>query len=275
MEVKRIEAALEAAGVERTVSLIDSAQEMARRAVEITMAGEAVAVAGGDGTIGLVVDALVRAEVADPLVGMIPCGTGCDLPRTFGISPIIEDAVFHLAGDGEYRLDVGRLEGEFGVRHFVNVAQTGVGAAAAETALRLPRRLGSVRYPMAFAARLPGFPRSRVTVDGVGSLTGDALAVIFANGQFFAGGWNIAPKALMGDGELDVQMITARKAEAPGLVPKLVQGVHLTHASVTRRSLAEFSLSTRDRWPIEADGDFIGYTPVRVTTLPGRIRLKI
>src|SRR5690606_20255291 len=117
------------------------------------------AVVGGDGTVSLVVDALMHAGPERmPIIGVLPNGTGCDLLRTFGIPSTIEAAARHLAGPATYRIDVGRLDGAWGRRHFVNVAQTGAGAAAAETARHLGRRLGSARYPLAFAARLPRFP---------------------------------------------------------------------------------------------------------------------
>ncbi len=274
-DLERIRTALAGAGVDHHLTVTVSPSDLAGRAVTLAGAGNPLALVGGDGTVSLVVDALIKAGLESPLIGMIPAGSGCDLFRTFGIPPTIEAAVSHLGRPGEYQVDVGRLEGTFGVRHFINVAQTGVGAAAAETAVRLPRGLGRIRYPMAFAARLPGFPRCHVTITGSRTWQGDALAVILANAQFFAGGWNVAPKALMEDGELDVQMICSTKGEAPSLVPKIIKGVHLSHSSVTRRSLAAFDITTDVEWPVEVDGDFVGHTPLSVSVLPRRVRLKI
>ena len=37
-----------------------------------------------------------------------------------------------------------------------------------------------------------------------------ALAVILANAQFFAGGWNVAPKATLVDGVLDIGGLLSR-----------------------------------------------------------------
>jgi YegS/Rv2252/BmrU family lipid kinase len=265
---------LTAAGVDHTIEVVEGALAMRRRAVEL--AGRPLALAGGDGTISLVVDALLAAEVREPpLLGVIPAGTGCDLLRTFGVKPTIEAAVERLAGESEQLIDVGRLEGAFGVRHFINVAQAGVGAAAAETAPGLPRGWGPIRYPLAFLARLPRFPRVKVEVTTARPVAAEALAVIFANAQFFAGGWNVAPKALLVDGELDVQVITAYKRQALSLVPKVIKGVHLSDPSVIRRSAAAFEVVTDVPWPVEADGDLVGFTPIRVNTIRGAVRLKI
>ena len=270
----RLATVLTAAGLDHDIEVIEGASAMRRRAVEL--AGEPLALAGGDGTISLVVDALLGAGVEQPpLLGVIPTGTGCDLLRTFGVKPTMEAAIERLAGTGEQLIDAGRLEGAFGVRYFINVAQAGAGAAAAQTAPGLPRGWGRIRYPIAFLARLPGFPRVRVQVSTDRPVTAEALGVIFANAQFFAGGWNVAPKALLVDGELDVQVITAFKRQAFSLVPKIIKGVHLSDPSVIRRSAATFEVVTDQPWPVEADGDLVGFTPIRVSTIPGAIRLKI
>jgi diacylglycerol kinase family enzyme len=158
----------------------------------------------------------------------------------------------------------------------VNVAETGVGAAAVQTSSRIARGLGAARYPLAFIARLPRFPRARVTVTTERRThESEALAVIFANAQFFAGGWNVAPKATLVDGVLDIQVIGGSKAHAPALVPKIIKGTHLTDPVVRRLSAAEFKVETEPAWPIECDGDLIGNTTVRGRVVPAAIRLKI
>jgi diacylglycerol kinase (ATP) len=270
-----VRSVLRSVGVEAVVEQVDGSEEMMRVAV----AGAAehdLAVVGGDGTVSLVVDALMRAAPQRmPVIGVLPGGSACDLLKTFGIPASLEGAARHLRGDTTYRIDVGRLDGSWGRRHFVNVAQTGAGAAAAETAPHLPRRMGSMRYPLAFAARLPRFPVADVTISGGGEHHGRALAVILANAQFFAGGWNVAPKALLVDGELDVQVINVRKRQAPAIVPRIIRGTHLTLDGVRRLSLASLSVETSVPWPVEIDGDLLGTTPFDARVIPGAVELKI
>lgn len=271
----RVRQILDDTGVEATVEQVDSRDEMKRIALESAIERDLVIV-GGDGSVSLVVDALMHAAPARmPVIGILPGGTGCDLLKTFGLPGTIEGAARHLLGDKTYRIDVGRLDGSWGRRHFVNVAQAGAGAAAAETAVHLSRRLGPIRYPLAFAGRLPRFPKALVTLGGAREYQSPALAVILANGQFFAGGWNVAPKAMLVDGELDVQVINARKRQAIGLVPRIIKGTHLRQPEVHRMSLASLSLATSVPWPVEVDGDFLGTTPFDVRVIPGAVELKI
>ena len=273
--IDRVRAALAAAQVEARLEQPASREEMCE--VAVGCAGEFdLAVVGGDGTVSLVVDALMKAAPPRmPVIGVLPNGTGCDLLRTFGIAPVMETAAARLRGSSTYRIDVGRLDGAWGRRHFVNVAQTGAGAAAAQTAIHVSRRFGAARYPIAFTARLPRFPVADVNLEGGRGYQGRALAVILANGQFFAGGWNVAPKAMLVDGELDVQIINARKRQAPAIVPKVIRGTHLGLPEVHRQSLASLSIATSVRWPVEVDGDYLGSTPFDARVIPGAIELKI
>ena len=235
------------------------------------------AIGGGDGTVNLALNALLNLDLDEPpTIGILPFGTGCDLLRTFGLPQDLGEAARHLEGSNTFDCDVVTLEGSWGIRYFINVAQAGVGAAAAETAPKLARGLGVMRYPLAFGARLPRFPKANVTVTtDKRVIESEALAVILANAQFFAGGWNVAPKANLVDGLLDVQIINARKSQAPALVPKVIKGTHLRDPSVRRLVATEFTIETEPEWPVEADGDLVGNTTVSGRVLPAAIRLKI
>lgn len=271
-EVRRV---LREAGVDATVEQMDDTEAMRAAAVACASDNDLIVV-GGDGTVSLVVDALMQAgSPRMPVIGILPTGTGCDLLKTFGIPGTMEGAAPRLRGTSTYRIDVGRLDGSWGRRHFVNVAQAGAGAAAARGAAHLPRRMGASRYPIAFAAGLPRFPAADVVVEGGRGYSGRALAIILANGQFFAGGWNVAPKAMLMDGELDVQVINARKRHAVSLVPRVIKGTHLGLPQVRRMSLPSLTVTTSVPWPVEIDGDHLGMTPFDARVLPGAVELKI
>lgn len=276
--IDQVVAALAAAGVEgdthhpqtraETVEIIEVAAAQGR---------DRFAIAGGDGTVNLAANTLLGLDLdGPPTIGVLPIGTGCDLLKTFGLPMELGAAAAHLATKDTYLIDVATLEGHWGLRYFLNVAQVGAGAAAAETAPRLARRLGSVRYPLAFGARLLRFPRAHVTVTTERrTYESEALAVIMANAQFFAGGWNVAPRATLVDGVLDIQIINATKAQAPSLVPKVIRGTHLRDPSVRRFAAAEFEIVTEPIWPLEADGDLVGNTTVTGRVVPAALNLKI
>ena len=200
--VKSIRAALDAAGVEADIVVPDSVEETGTILKAEARAGRThFGVAGGDGTANLAVNTLLGLGMdSKPILGILPTGTGCDLLRTFGLPQKLGEAAKHLATDTTYDIDVATLEGDWGTRYFLNVAQVGVGAAAAETAPKISRTLSPVRYPLAFGVRLPRFPKARVTITTERrTYESEALAVVMANAQFFAGGWNVAPRATLVD----------------------------------------------------------------------------
>jgi YegS/Rv2252/BmrU family lipid kinase len=273
-----VESVLRSLGLDAEVTVPDSREEATKLIQGAARSGsEHFAVAGGDGTVNLAANALLSLDLGfRPVLGVLPVGAGCDLLRTFGLPQDLAGAAKHLVTPDTYAIDVATLEGDWGLRYFVNVAQAGVGAAAAETAPRLGRRLGAARYPLAFGVRLPRFPKANVRVTTERrTIESEALAVILANAQFFAGGWNVAPKATLIDGMLDIQIINARKTQAPALVPKVIKGTHLRDPAVRRFSAAEFVIETEPLWPVECDGDFIGNTTVRGHVVPAAISLKI
>ena len=276
--VDQVAAALDSVDVKGELHVPSSKEEAVETIVASAREGRnRFAVAGGDGTANLVANALMTLDLDEPpTLGILPVGTGCDLLKTFGLPMDLRGAAAHLATNETYLIDVATLEGSWGLRYFLNVAQVGAGAAAAETAPKISRRLGSVRYPIAFGVRLPRFPKAHVRIETERrTYESEALAVIMANAQFFAGGWNVAPRATLVDGVLDIQVINARKTQAPAIVPKVIRGTHLSDPTVRRFSAAEFRIETDPVWPLEADGDLIGNTTVSGRVVPAAIRLKI
>ncbi|MFQ5948146.1 MAG: diacylglycerol/lipid kinase family protein, partial [Acidimicrobiia bacterium] len=234
-------------------------------------------VVGGDGTVNLAVNSLLghRWE-RPPMLGILPAGPGCDFIRTFGISQRLEEAADRLLGDKEYRVDVGVLEGSWGHRHFVNVADAGITAATARLAERLPGTVGRARRRIAFWLILPGFRPAELQLRvGHRQYQGRATAVVVANAQFFADGMNVAPKATLVDGVLDIQVFTGAKPQALTLLPKVRHGLHLRHPAVNRFRGDEFSLESDRPWPVEADGSYLGDTPFRGRVLPAALNVKI
>ena len=232
---------------------------------------------GGDGTINLVVDALMRSQWSQPpVLAVLPTGSGSDLIRTFGRSQRLEDSVDHLLGEETYLVDVGHLAGPWGDRYFINVAEVGVGADVVRLAARLPHRLGSFRYKAAIWPVLARFPRRPIKLTvGDKIFESEAIIVVMANAQFFGGGMNVAPKASMIDGRLDVQVFTGPKRQVITLQPRLTRGTHLTHRQVRRFVARNVRIEGIEDWAAEADGEYLGKGNVEASVVEGAIRFKI
>ena len=274
----RTREALAAFGVDAEIETPNSAGAMRDSALAAAEEGwTRFAVVGGDGTLNVVVDGLMQKEWKQPpTVALLPSGTGSDFARTFALPQNMEKAAAHLVGERTYPVDVGIAEGSWGTRAFVNEVQAGLGAATADISERLPRRIGAAKYQIAFWSTLPRFASAQVKVEaGRRSYEGPALAVIAANGQFFGGGLNIAPRASLRDGKLDIQAFDVRRRNAVPLFQKIKVGAHVSHPGVHRMQSAEVSIESEIPWPVEADGEPLGSTPLKARLIENAIEFKI
>ena len=137
--------------------------------------------------------------------------------------------------------------------------------------------LGGARYSIGVWPALATFRRAHVVIEGGRRpIDAEASLVVLANGQFFGGGMNIAPKASMADGDLDVQVFTGPKRNAVVLQPRVRRGTHLTHKAVRRLVASAVEVSIEREWEVEADGEYLGRaTAVSAGTVPEALRLKI
>ena len=276
--IDRVQSALDDHGLDASLHESSSAEHVAEL-VDQGLAegfGRFLAV-GGDGTASLVVDALLRhAHEEAPILGILPGGSGCDFVRTFGISQILVEAAVHLTGDDTYAIDVAVLEGAWGIRHALNAVDVGVLAASVHKAAGLTRRLGRFRYKAAFWLTLPLFKVATATVTMERrSFEGSAANIVLSNGQFFGFGANVAPKATLVDGLLDVQVFACSKWKAVGLYPKVIKGTHLSEPTIRRFRSGDLAIETDHPWPVEVDGDYLGTTPFRARVLRRAIRFKL
>ena len=225
---------------------------------------------GGDGTAHHLLNAMMANQPQErQTLALIPAGSGGDFVRTFGHSSDTQTAVDRLGDMDRYGIDIGRIEGSFGSRYFLNAANAGVAAASVRTAERLPRSIGTMRYTTAFWAALARFRQAGVIVDtDRHRFDGEAINVVVANGQFFGGGLNIAPRATLVDGEFDVQVFSGPRRNAFTVMPRLLFGSHLTHRAVRRYVGRTITINVPDAWPVEADGELLGTGSVAVTAIP-------
>jgi diacylglycerol kinase (ATP) len=232
---------------------------------------------GGDGTANLVLNALFEHEWDEsPTLGILPAGSGSDFIRTFGIPNDLEAAADHLVTDTDYAVDVGLLSGTFGNRYFLNAANTGIAARTVVEAARFPDRLGSRRYLVGFWSALARTNPSdvRVTCDGR-TINAPAWNVVLANGQFFGGGMNVAPRAATMDGQFDVQVFSGSRRSAPAVLRRVVRGTHLTHPAVRRTTGRIVAVEVPASWLVEADGEIIGTGTFTAEIKSGLLYFKI
>lgn len=159
--------------------------------VDATGTDDALVVAGGDGSLHLMVNVLADRDRLDRPVAVLPLGTGNDLVRGLGLPLGAASTARGLAQPEARRLFTLRV----GDRLVVNDVHLGAGARAAARADRWNKRFGALTYPLAAAVELARSQATSVQVDRSGGLVfdGDVDAVFVAAGATVGGGAEVAP----------------------------------------------------------------------------------
>jgi YegS/Rv2252/BmrU family lipid kinase len=248
--------------------------------------GERLVVAvGGDGTIHEVVNGLMAVEaVGRPELGILPCGTGGDLIRSLGIPRNPYEAARAFARHQTRAIDAGHVafqgpDGQAVERHFVNVAEAGVGGAIVERVNRTTKKLGGfATYLLGTLATVATYRPSEMAIalDDEPARSVRAWNVVIGNGGYFGGGMRILPDARVDDGWFDVLVIgdLSRRALALNLA-SVYPGTHLKQPGVELRRARVVTVSAQPSCLLDLDGEQPGMTEARFTIVPSALSVRI
>jgi len=186
----------------------DLGDGVAREALD--QGAAAVLVAGGDGTVRAVSEAMSGSGV--PLT-IVPSGTGNLLARNLRLPLDDADAMIRATFDGDARpMDVGfakmtRADGTSEERAFVVMGGIGLDAAMiANTSGDLKKKVGWVAYVDGAAKSLIGAKPFPVIYQVTGHRMHRAKvqSVLFANCGSLPAGLELIPEASIADGQLDI-----------------------------------------------------------------------
>lgn len=219
--------------------------------------GSRVVLAGGDGTVHRMLPALLERGHQ---LGLLPCGTGNDTARAFGVHGLGTEAALDLALSADAApIDVGELACGNACTPFISSLAAGFDAAVAQRALRAPGWLrGMPRYLAATCAELAALRRFSVEawVDGQPQPLGATLFASTLNTRSYGSGMPAAPGARVDDGRLD--LLVAGRFGAVGAVammPLLLAGLHLRHPRVRTLPFTTLRLRADPPLPLAADGE--------------------
>ena len=251
-----------------------------------------VVVAGGDGSIGAVINEMDRAGVLTtagdgrPAVALatLPMGNENLFAKYFGFTRDTRALSESIGAGRTRRIDLGRAgsQGSDSPGHlFTLMASIGFDAEVVHRmdrwrsthhGLRRVRRISYLPRVVssAWGYRCPGL---RVQVDGQ-ALTGSHLFVF--NLPSYGGGLNIAPPGCReDDGLLDWVMF-----DRPGVWPLLgyawsvLRGRHLDRSDVMHGRASRLTVCSQAKAPLQLDGDPAGTVPAEVQ-IDDRARLDL
>jgi YegS/Rv2252/BmrU family lipid kinase len=285
-----VEAELRALGL--TVRRVDTTHlEHARElGLEAATAGETVVALSGDGMLGVLADALRTLPGA--LLGVLPGGRGNDFARVLGIPEDAIAACATIAGGVARTVDLGLVtsakpngpnhgesDGARAGQAFVGIASCGFDSDANRIANEAPAWMGGLVYAYgALRALLSWRPaRFEIELQPQGERHAfSGYSVAAANSKAYGGGMQMAPDALLDDGLLEVVTVErVGKLRFVANLPKVFRGKHVKEPSVRVFRAAEITIEADRAFTAYADGDPIGELPLRVSALPGAVRMLV
>ncbi len=282
-----VESRIRAAGVDFDVATTTrplEATEIARRAVR--EGRPVVAAAGGDGTLNEVLNGFFEAGEPIPTtsaLGLLPLGSGGDFRRTFDIPLEPVSAARLLAAGSRVRVDAGRarfrgFDGSEQLRHFINIADPGIGGTVVDRVNRSSKRLGAdATFMLASLISLLMWRNKpmHVVADGVER---DVVAqqVVVANCRYYGSGMKVAPAANPCDGLFDVVVVgDVGAVENLRGLSKIKAGTHLDEGNPKLELLRarRVEVTSPVPVPIDMDGELPGVLPALFEIVPGAIQL--
>jgi diacylglycerol kinase (ATP) len=228
---------------------------------------ERIIVAGGDGTLNTVVQAVVGTRL--PL-GIIPLGTANNLARTLGIPTSVPEACQVAAGTHRRRIDLGWVNG----RYFFTTASIGLSVQITEAlSSRTKRRWGALAYGVAAIRALRQSRPFHAEISWTeGRRHSRTIQIVVGNGRYYGSALPVAEDARIDDARLDLYSIElSHWWGLLALLPSLRRGRHGEKRSVEALRSTQFEIETRAPLDINVDGEICSTTPALLRVHPGML----
>lgn len=229
-----------------------------------------VIIAAGDGTINAVLNAL-RPNAAT--VAILPLGTSNVLAREIGIRSV-EDGVERIVAGRTRWLPLGLLDLGRSSHRFLLMAGIGVdGAVVRDVRPREKRLLKQGAYALSAIRCAFRWEREMIQVT-TPDRTLTCHGVIVCAASRYGGDFALAPGGDLFSPEFTVVCIPGRRRrDYLRLAGALFSGQAGTSRELLRFPAREVEISGIK--PVQIDGDFIGYTPARVSVLEDFLRIIV
>ena len=235
---------------------------------------------GGDGTVNGAASAVAETNV--PLA-IVPGGSGNGLARDLSI-PLNAAEALRIAAAGTVRsIDAGDLHGSL----FFNVAGVGFDACIAHRLATPGARRGLLGYVIATVSELRAYEpgtysiRNAFDVDGKKHMADivdqPALFIALANSRQYGNGAQIAPKALLDDGMIEIVVVEPQSGfRILRQVPAFFRGTLCEGPGLLMRSAAAMEISASRPIGFHVDGEpRLGPESISLRTRRNVLRVKV
>jgi diacylglycerol kinase (ATP) len=235
---------------------------------------------GGDGTPYEILNGLYAEgrPARRPEIGQIPAGTGNSFLRDFDITTT-DQALEAIMAGRRRQADLVEFtfqdDGRTVRRYSLNIIGVGLIADILQLTNEKLKFLGSAGYGLAVLIRLFRGMNNRIAIEADGRRLDVAdSALVISNSKFTGGKMKIAPPADTSDGKADLVLFNGvNRRQIVAIFAGVFSGKHLAHPKVDLVRAASLSIESDPPLRLMADGELIGWTPLRLKVLPAEVTI--
>lgn len=263
-----------------TLETVEGPAAMSTRARAAADEGfERIVVAGGDGTVGVVIRALVDtgSSAQGPALGIIPIGTFNNFARSLGIPTDVAEACSVIESGTPAPVDLGRVISRSPATSFVFKEVVGVGIDALAFADSVDVA-GPQKIPLGAMAAVSALLKFRLHPVKFRFSTTDrwerCTQLLVANTPTFCAAFPVAPEALLDDKLFHVISRTWRgRLHMLAELPRILSGRHCELERDSTRTASKVLVTGHSKVLLHADGEFFCRMPATIEMLAGAIRI--
>ncbi len=240
---------------------------------------KAIAVIGGDGTMGSVIQSIAKTPIA---LAILPAGSGNDTARMFKLTTDPAQFIEQLVAHQTTAIDLLHINGRYGI----TVAGIGLDAMIGKRVNQSWYKpflnklgIGSFAYTIAAILELLTFQAfsSNVTIDNEHYPLNAAWLIACGNTASYGGGLVVCPQASPTDGLLNLTMLhdVGRVKILLQLFPALLRAKPILRKGVTYIKGKEIAIQTNRPIAVIVDGEIITSTPLVITIQKQALQLVL
>ncbi len=274
-------AALKAAGVDFELAISERPQHIIGLAEQAARQGfSPVIAAGGDGTIGEVVNGLAHASKDNQTllgpIGILPLGSANDLVANLGLPSNLEEAARVIAAGKIRCMDIGSVNGLY----FANNSAIGLEPYITLVQQRITWIKGMLRYLVAAVRGIMDKPIWSAEIEWEGGhYQGPIILVTVGNGPRTGGVFYMAPHADLFDGKLTfVYGVRRTRREMFAVLPKTMkraEGSYVETVDIHEEHSTWIKIHVDSPTPAHIDGEIFSEAiqDLEYHIHPGRLQI--
>jgi YegS/Rv2252/BmrU family lipid kinase len=241
-------------------------------------------VIGGDGTIQEAVNGILNSQNwNDCELGIVNSGTGHGFVQSIGLPESLEEQIRIAASGISKTVDLGHIsfkdfDGKENSRFFINESQLGIGGAVVQRVGKNHKLLGGkLAFGLTTIETVFRHPNQLLEyeINNEMIIKHNCTGLVIANGAYCGGGMNLAPGAIVDDGELDLLIMeNLSLTERFKGFSKIYSGKHIHLQKFNLRRVQSLSITSDEIVLVEADGELLGTTPCDIKIIPGAIKVR-